>query len=297
MLSSETSRPTRSAPRAAAAALAAVVLLAACGGGKKDDNATGDAVGTTTTTGGLVNPDGSPVTDASGNPTGGKDTATTKPGGGPAKGPERNDIPLPGRYTYDYSTGTSTSDRTFDVYDAGERRGDVRQQTYFGSGDTVNAQLVVWFGTDLYYVEAEQRASGPNSGALCVWNPGFVELDLPLQVGKTWKADSTCTSDNGSRRRTLQAKVTGTEDVEVGGVRVKVWVIERTVETHTEAKGSNVTVVTDDKRVTTDRFSVDRHLLVRSAGTEATTLNGVPKGTVNFTLSLRSLTPAKVPGT
>ena len=273
------------------------MLLSACGGGKKDDNTTGDAVGTSTTAAGLVNPDGSPVTGADGNPAGGKGPATTTATGGPAaKGPERNDIPLPGRYTYDYSSGSASSERIFDVYDTGERRGHVRQQTYFGSGSTVTAQIVVWFGTDLYYVEAEQRASGSNQGALCSWNPVFVELDLPLQPGKTWKSDSTCSSDGGTRRRTLQARVTGTEDIDVGGVRVKVWVIERTVETHTEAKGSNVTVITDDKKVTTDRFSVDRHLLVRSTGTESSSVNGVPKSTTSFTLTLRSASPAKVPG-
>lgn len=292
MLSSDTSRPTRTTPRAAAAVLAAVVLLAACGGGKKDDDETGSGVDTSTTVG-LLNPDGTPAVGGDGPGSGAAPSTVRTPG--PSVEPERTDIPLAGRYLYAYTSGAEAGeDRIYDIHDTGERRGHVRQQTYFGAGSSVVAQVVVWFGTDLYYAEAEQRTSGGRAGALCSWNPQFVELDLPLAVGKTWKADSTCSTDGGSRRRVMQARVSGQEDIEVGGVRAKVWVIERTIDTRTEAKGTNVTVVTEDRKVTTDRVTVDRHLLARSSGTESSSLNGVPKGSATFTLALKALNPSKL---
>jgi hypothetical protein len=296
-----------------ALALAVLVTAGACGGGGagSGSKAAGSSSGNETTT---TNADGSTAASTGDASSG----STTKGGGTKAKpsgsaadsasgatggttpedlGPERTDIPAAGRYTYKYTpTGKSASDKYLDVHDGGDRRGDVRQLLYFGSGSTVTAKQVVWLGTSKYYVEAEQRARETEQAALCAWDPGLVELELPLAVGKSWKGDSSCAADGSTKRRTVDASIKRSDEAVIGGRKVQVFVLERTVVTTSVTKGTNVTVTTEDRDVTTDLVSADRHLLVRSEGTSTSTLNGAPKGATGFTLVLTALDPKPIPG-
>lgn len=278
--------------RRAVASLAVVSLaFTACSsGGGGNDGATGGATSSTAADGGSSNGSGDP-TDLGGD---GEDLATSGTGAAPtgvdpSKPVPRDDIPAVGSYVYEFSlNGGEPSERNFVVNPAGEGEGWVRQLFTLFTDEFVERQLVVWL-SDRHYVEIEQRARGGSLSAACVWSPGLLVLELPLEVGATWRGDSTCESEAAKRRRVSEVRVTGTETVTIGGTAVEAVVIERTEATTTDVKTQRVKTV--DKRNTTDLVWRQRGLLLRSSGSQSSTLNGAPKESFEFTTELVSLEP------
>ncbi|HLG00619.1 MAG TPA: hypothetical protein VI916_09115 [Acidimicrobiia bacterium] len=203
----------------------------------------------------------------------------------------RSDVPKEGRYTYDYTeVASGSSTRTYDVGDHSSDTGWLRQLTSYYSGSEATRALVVWLA-DRYYEEVEQRAREDQVGAVCVWDPGYLLLKLPLTVGDSWEADSECDTEAAHRRRTEDAEVTGTRRVDVGGRLVDGYVITRTTTTTTKVK-TVTPVVLVEVASTEDVVSVERKMLLESSGTRAATIDGAPQGIPEqFTLRLRSIEP------
>lgn len=271
--------------------LVVAVFATTCSSGgdtTKNSNATPTTAG---------NGDGTDGGEGSG--TGGTTPASLAPGGAPqppsgdlSKPARREDIPRAGRYRYDTTVDGKEGEEVLDVVDSGDGDGYIRQLHIRGQGTTATSQAVVWLA-DLFYAEAEQRTREGSLGLLCVWNPGFVLLPLPVSLGASFSADSTCVQDNEAepqRRRTLEARVTGTDRVDVGGRKVDVFVVEQTMTTSTLDDSPPLDLV--ENQTLTDMVSTDRHLLVRSEGTITSTLNALPQGTpTRFEKELSSLAP------
>lgn len=288
-------------PRYVSAFVVLVLVLGACGGG--GDGAGNTANGSTTTVGGEGDANGNgPDKSADGNgnrnrsdPLDAADAGQSPSGIDPSKPVERTDVPAEGRYQYEYRrTGKATSRRTLDVGNVGSGDGWLRQLTSFNSETTADRALVVWLA-DRHYVELEQRAREDQVAAPCEWDPGFVVLELPLEVGNTWESDSECATEAAERRRTMEAEVTGTRTIEIGGAPVETFVIEQTTTTTTDTM-TTPAIQTVETQTSTDLYSADRRLLVESSGTTTGALDGVPRGVPQtFTLTLLALSPTPPP--
>lgn len=295
-------------PRPSTVAVVALVVAQACGGGAPATGA-GSSTGPVPSSAG-TGPTARPSTSfPPSRPTttrafAGQVQAPPR-GVDPSKPVRRADILRPGVYTYRFTqNGQQGDDQVLEVIDQGEGEGWARQLHYFGRGTTVTAQLVVWMA-DRLYAEAEQRQRAAGNGAehspICGWDPGLLEWKLPFRVGSSWRGDSRCvdqqtdpSAPRTTRRRTIEARVTGTQSVEVGGQTVPVFVIERTTTSTSTVDQPPLTVV--QQETATDLVSAERHLTVRTTGTRSETTNGVPKGLPSpITLDLVSLEPTGSP--
>lgn len=219
--------------------------------------------------------------------------ANEEPSGVDASKPvRRTDVPAEGTYRYDYrETGSEAKERIIQYVDLNSGAGWVRQLRSYATQSVASRSLEVWLADQLYQ-EVEQRARADQVAAACVWDPGFTLLRLPLEVGATWSSESQCDTDAATKRQTLEARVTGVREEEVGSATVETFVIEQTVVTTTDVTAALTPTVTVETRTTTDLYSVDRKVLVESAGVRTATLNGAPQGVPqNFSLRLRSPEP------
>lgn len=285
----------RRTPLAVLALLVVLLLIAGGCSGSGDDGGSSEEGGDRASTTAVA--DGPGTADA----TGGSATETTlapatgtpqPPEGGDLTAPaRREDIPDVGRYTYETVVNGNDGEEFLDIIDAGGGDGYLRQLHIRGTDSDATSQAVVWLG-NLFYAEAEQRARGGAMTKVCTWDPGLTLLKLPLTVGTTWVAESTCADAPGDpvRTRRLEVEVTGTDTVDVGGTPTDVVVIK--LKNVTSADDDNPPLHVTETRTSTDLVSTKRHLLVRSEGTLDSALAGVPRGHDTFTKTLVSLDPA-----
>ncbi|MBA3652784.1 MAG: hypothetical protein H0W70_01170 [Actinobacteria bacterium] len=227
---------------------------------------TGDAGATTLTTGAA-----GPTTSAA-PPTTKALSATTAPGTAAVPTPGAAKAPAPGTYTYKIA-GTadpsSNGDRDAKVEALPDQGGAVgRRETYQdGSGNTL-ANEEAW-SADAMRVSSSRIAS-PQGTVDCTWQPALLAFQFPLDVGKTWKTDSTCTTTVSGTQVTIHrvatSKVTGKSLDKVGDVSVPTWVIESTGTTTVRSAFFNSDVAESAVR----HFAADRGLLTYEKATGTT---------------------------
>lgn len=130
------------------------------------------------------------------------------------------------------------------------------------------------------------RITSGGSTIDCEWQPPLLEFALPLSIGKSWKADSTCkTMVAGTQvtiRRVADYKVTGKALDKVGDADVATWVIESTGTTTVRSAFYN----DDTKEKVTTHYAARRGLVVSEKGDTETASRKI-----SYELTLQSLTP------
>lgn len=210
-------------------------------------------------------------------------------GGEPAGlAPNEWGAPEPGGYQYRFNS----EDEVLGVFDHDvDRRRDLSQTLIFQREKRRDAQLVRWLA-DGMWVESEQiQEAGNPPGPRCNWQPRYLEVPRPLEVGRQWTIESTCAEEERTRHRQGTARVTGSETITIAGASYEVFVIERSAET-TLSNENGVPFATQ-RRQMTDRWAPSLGLLARSEGTVVITLEGVEQGTTPDRRELVDPTPVR----
>ena len=199
--------------------------------------------------------------------------------------------PKAGTYAYrlDVDDGKETYDVSWKVEDAGKSGEETRVLMTAKGGNSTRIEHAS-FKSDGYLIRLNTFDSGGGPYD-CDWEPDVVEFRFPLATGLEWANDARCkitvASGTADARQTDTAKVTGTEQVDVGGEKVVVWVIERTRKS--EFVGGGNTVIRET--VSRELFAPSHGLVVLVTGTE--TLTEPNKTTKAKThLELDKLTPS-----
>ena len=145
---------------------------------------------------------------------------------------------------------------------------------------------------DGLWVEGEEirHADGSESDQ-CLWQPRYLELPRPLEVGREWSIDSTCQEGSYTRHRQGTARVTGSDTIEINGARHDVFVIERTIDT--SLIDENGVPLATQRRQLTDRWAPSLRLLALSEGIVATTVGGIEQNSSPERRELVDPTPVR----
>jgi hypothetical protein len=150
--------------------------------------------------------------------------------------------PKPGRYVYDESSNTTDEDGnpqretsvSFETWRVTKASADeVLTSVQARAADAEDGEAT---RTTRFRTTGTQHLAltnvddyGDDDTSSCDFTPPLVTLTLPLRVGSTWKATSTCKDNEGiSQTFKVEARVTGEADDVVGGTRVHTFVISST---------------------------------------------------------------------
>ena len=196
-------------------------------------------------------------------PEGGDPAASKTPGAGPAESDNPAGTipaPRPGTYRYtqtsktrsEFSTTTFSDEKTEEVERrierVSEKPGEIVDRRHIpnrvtSSGDdgskseSRSYEERVWRAEgSLLRTEVHFSSNTSSDGTReerrseCDWEPDRVQLAFPLEVGREWSWESTCThrSEEGEATTTNKGsgRVTGTRDLSIGGRSVPTFVIE-----------------------------------------------------------------------
>jgi hypothetical protein len=198
--------------------------------------------------------------------------------------------PEPGEYQY--TVGTRGKHAVLEVRDHEAERGrDLHQILIFRQAERADAQLVLWLADGLWMVSEQAREAGGGELPRCDWQPQYLEVPRPAEVGREWAIDSTCQSGSFTRHRQGTARVTGSETIQIKGASYEVFVIERSFET--TVRNEDGVPFAGQRRQMTDRWAPSLGLLARSEGTVTTTLEGVEQGSTTDRRDLVDPTPVR----
>lgn len=85
-------------------------------------------------------------------------------------------------------------------------------------------------------MESSVFPTGGDKRSECDWNPDYLDLKLPMEVGSTWMIDSSCEFESGGPggkvKFTLRGtkKVVGKENVNVSGRSVESFVVDGAID-------------------------------------------------------------------
>lgn len=193
-----------------------------------------------------------------------KQGSAAAPSGAPAA-PRLNGEPLAG--TYRYRTTTKIGDEppengegTTRFETTGTEASGTHQRVTAQQGEMGSAQETVWSKGTMHVVEQTFDFGG--MGGRCRWEPPLLMHQAPMKTGSSWRGESTCKVTVNANTFTVHmvedAKVVGAETIKVGGVDVKVFVIERS-STQTAKEGGY-----RGTNRTTERFSSELGLVARA---------------------------------
>jgi hypothetical protein len=152
-------------------------------------------------------------------------------------GPVDAVAPRPGTYRY-RSVGVSTRTSPSTTTDRQDRTYTLRYEPLPSPpgetqlrrrSETASYQDKTWRADGVYNLS--ETYTGRNGELTCTWRPPHLVIPLPIQVGESWKSESSCDANSlpaGVRpqHETQSGKVTGRKHTVVGGRRVEVFVIE-----------------------------------------------------------------------
>ena len=221
------------------------------------------------------------------------DTATAAP---PAAGePAPLQPPKAGHYTYEVSVDGETSEASYVVEAAsGGAPGETRQVHVLKNADGEMRNHLIW-KADAVHLDRTSGSGAQGMSGDCDWQPDVLARKLPLTVGSSWVADSSCSGESPYGPYTINAhfefKVTGTARMTVGGQAVDVWVIESTqhLDITAQYQGQEVKATQD---ATSKTWVSGKHGL--SVREESQSTAGSPMGqrSTSSTRQLKSLSPA-----
>ncbi len=191
-------------------------------------------------------------------------------------------VPTPGTYRYEVTvtSGTDTSvqeeQRVIEIL-SGDQTDAVVQLSARLAGES-QVSVLDWSPGGAFVRSTRiEDASGPSQD--CTWSPAFPEFGA-LAPGASWTLDSTCQTPVGGIDTTFTVtgtgRVVGTATVDVAGVAVTVWQIERDRTTTIQASFGPRTVTQQAREQGTISFDPNRGIVVRSDVT--VTLTGTQSG-------------------
>lgn len=202
--------------------------------------------------------------------------------------------PDPGVYTYretstDQEGNTSEQEREVSVENLGAGAEGTRQKASFSEQSTTVELFALWRSDGAWITH--WKVSSPQGSFECDWEPDYPHLELPLEVGAEWSSDVSCDtqvdSQPGRFRQQETARVVGTEKVDVGGVSVDTFVIERTTKLESEFGAFQTTQDITERENLSLRYGLE----VRSHGTSKTMTPDGQSFEMERKLELLSLTP------
>lgn len=137
------------------------------------------------------------------------------------------DPPQSGRYPHRLTAsgafGAQVVSFEVDIEEPREAGGGREQVQFWDIPDFEQSFVYRWTPQQLHLIEV--TATGPDGREeTCRYDPPLLQVQLPISVGSTWEAESTC----GDTRERGTAEVIRTEQLTIGGVTVDTFVIQST---------------------------------------------------------------------
>jgi len=201
-----------------------------------------------------------------------------------ASGPVALHPPAPGTYAYTRTSDSGSQNLSVAV---SSMQGTTDTLTWHSSSGGQGGQLdmtLSWPGSGVFITQILYQAGAVSY--TCALSPPVQAGSSPLAVGDAWSSDSTCSTAGYTLHWTEHDHVTGTDNVQVGGVSVLTYLIAVSRTITLASATSSVTSTTS----ASDWFAPSLGLEVRDQSTTTSSSGGTSK-TGTSTLQLDSTQP------